>query len=256
MNKEDILKCNSKTDVCKLMNIHPNGSGMKKVNKLLKEYDIPINVFKKDTIYKKNPKYCKECNNKIPYSKRINDFCSSSCSASFTNRGKRLSEEAKLKRSKKLLEYYKINKNNNFIKEKISKICSGCQKEFMVRKTKRELNRVYCSEKCFQTQNAKRLVNITEERIKNGTHKGWQSRNKLSYPEKFFIEVLKNNNLFKKCSVNYVISKRDLGLENHSNYFLDFFFEEKNIDLEIDGKQHEFRKEHDNKRDALLRKKE
>ena len=34
------------------------------------------------------------------------------------------------------------------------------------------------------------------EKVKNGTHKGWQSRNITSYPEKFFISVLKNNNLF------------------------------------------------------------
>lgn len=39
--------------------------------------------------YLSNPKLCKFCNNVIPYEKRINDFCGSSCSCSFTNKGVR-----------------------------------------------------------------------------------------------------------------------------------------------------------------------
>ena len=42
-----------------------------------------------------------------------------------------------------------------------------------------------------------------KERIKNGLHKGWQSRNIISYPEKFFIEVLKNNGLEKEYKFNF-----------------------------------------------------
>ena len=82
------------------------------------------------------------------------------------------------------------------------------------------------------------------------------SRNKISYPEKFFIKVLKNNKIFEKCEVNYKISKSSLGIECHSNYFLDFYFEDKKLDLEIDGKQHnlEDRKESDKIRDEYLTK--
>jgi len=43
---------------------------------------------RKDNIkkYDQNPKKCKECNIKIEYDKRRNDFCSHSCGASFNNR--------------------------------------------------------------------------------------------------------------------------------------------------------------------------
>lgn len=95
-------------------------------------------------------------------------------------------------------------------------------------------------------------------RIKEGKHKGWQSRNILSYPERFFIRVLKRNKINNFCEPNYTIKKRDLGLDDDSNYFLDFYFEEKKIDLEIDGKQYELdeRKESDKNRDKILTKNE
>jgi len=89
-----------------------------------------------------------------------------------------------------------------------------------------------------------------ETLIKNGRHKGWIKRNKLSYPEKFFIDILNNNNI--KYITNYSISKKDLGLNEPYSYFLDFYIEDKNIDLEIDGAQHNKRKEHDKFRDKYL----
>lgn len=39
----------------------------------------------KTSQYNHNPKLCKHCNSIIPYEKRYNNFCNSSCSASFTN---------------------------------------------------------------------------------------------------------------------------------------------------------------------------
>ena len=51
--------------------------------------------------YYENPKICKQCNDPIVYEKRVNMFCSSSCSATYTNkkRGPH-SEETKKKMSK------------------------------------------------------------------------------------------------------------------------------------------------------------
>lgn len=91
---------------------------------------------------------------------------------------------------------------------------------------------------------------------KEGKIKSWKSRNILSYPEKFFITVLKNNNLSEKCLSNYPISFKDLGLNKVSGYFLDFYFPEKKLDLEIDGKQHlaDDRLVSDFYRDKLLKK--
>lgn len=72
--------------------------------------------------------------------------------------------------------------------------------------------------------------------IRNGKgYHGWQSRNSLSYPEKFFKKVLETNNI-KFDGPNYVVKKKDIGINEPSCYFLDFKIG--NVDLEIDGKQH------------------
>ena len=94
-----------------------------------------------------------------------------------------------------------------------------------------------------------------DERIKRGDHKGWQSRNIESYPEKFFKKVL--DNLRIKYLFNHPVKKIDLGINESSCYFLDFYIEifNRRIDLEIDGKQHEYkeRKDKDLIRDSLLK---
>lgn len=87
-----------------------------------------------------------------------------------------------------------------------------------------------------------------KERLKNGTNHTWTSRkNVKSYAELFFEDVLRNNNLLDKSISEYHIN------DNRINYFLDFYFPDSKIDLEIDGSQHELRKEADNKRDEFLK---
>lgn len=77
--------------------------------------------------------------------------------------------------------------------------------------------------------------------VADGTHKGWKSRNIKSYAEIFFEKVLNNN------KIKYIREKKV------GKYFLDFVIG--NIDLEIDGKQHEYkdRQESDLQRDNFLR---
>ena len=69
---------------------------------------------------------------------------------------------------------------------------------------------------------------------KRGTHKGWQSRNIISYAEQFWTQVLDNNNIEYQREVPV--------WHGTANYFLDFVIEhnDKLIDLEIDGKQHTY----------------
>lgn len=95
---------------------------------------------------------------------------------------------------------------------------------------------------------------VQQKLLKEGRHKGWQSRNIISYPEQFWMEVLRNNNI--EYSFNHVVNKKThLGLDDNSNYFLDFLING-NIDLEIDGKQHKYedRAESDKIRDEILTK--
>lgn len=99
------------------------------------------------------------------------------------------------------------------------------------------------------SEDAKKLMS-------EGKIKPWQSRNIISYPEKFFKKVLENNNIEFE-GPNYVVKQKDLGVPDclpSSCYFLDFKIG--NVDLEIDGKQHSYsdRKESDKVRDEYLTK--
>lgn len=105
----------------------------------------------------------------------------------------------------------------------------------------------HCSRECVRADEAinNAIREKALERVKNGTHSGWKTRNIKSYAEKFWEKVLTENNI-KFDRENFETKK----------YFLDFLIEkgEKKIDLEIDGKQHNIqeRKEHDIKRDKFL----
>jgi very-short-patch-repair endonuclease len=251
--KEDILKCKCKSDVCRLLNVPINGVGMKKVEKVFDEYGLSLDIFNKERMYNQKPKLCKECGKEIPYNKKRNNFCDNSCSTSFTNkdRGER-SEETKNKISETLKKQVR-NGERNYVVEYVDKICPTCKETFSVRNVIRETRRNYCSKECALIGMKKNVSKSQKERIKKGLHHGWNSRNILSYPEKFFTKVLKNNNLYEKCSVNHPINKKiDLNVDESWSYFLDFYFEEKKICLEIDGSQHKDRKEHDNLRDERL----
>lgn len=226
-----------------LMNYY--GYANKSAYKMLNEYIITNNI---DTSHWIEPKkYCLNCGKEIIKSKK---FCNSSCAATYNNkkRGRR-SNKTKLKISNSLIKTIKKNKLN-VVNTKIARtrVCVVCKKEFEIpsRKYKGYSNRKTCSYNCM----CKLLSNNINKRIKNGNHNGWNNRKIISYPEQFFIKVLKNNNI--KYRHNYPIKQKDLGIDSHYNYFLDFFLSSKNIDLEIDGSQHSKRKEADRKRDNLL----
>ena len=187
---------------------------------------------------------------KFQYEKKNNKFCSSSCSASYNNKGRIVSDEQKKKTSLSLFG----KKNENQIVKEYKRVCSYCKKEFVVWRLNNNTlsHSKHCSSGCTNSSMKEKVSLSIKENVKNGTHKGWQSRNIESYPEKFFKTVLDNNGI--KYRFNKVISKRSLGLDCDANYFLDFYLEDKNIDLEIDGKQHNYedRIENDELRDFTL----
>lgn len=92
-----------------------------------------------------------------------------------------------------------------------------------------------------------KLRQIQLDRIANGTHKGWTTRNRISYAERFFIKVL---------TLNHVPFERETP---ESSYFIDFAItlaSGHKIALEIDGKQHKLpeRAASDARKDEALRK--
>ena len=137
--------------------------------------------------------------------------------------------------------------------------CLKCHKELYTK-----INVDYYCDKCCQELNIQyhnmydingnviqtsKISDKIREHVKNGTHKGWVSRNIISYPEKFFMKVLENNKIEYKH--NFPIKKTNLGSKNQNCYFLDFLLENK-FDLEIDGDQHKYRQQSDLVRDELL----
>lgn len=97
--------------------------------------------------------------------------------------------------------------------------------------------------KCCKHDDAyrRKLSLISKQNMAIGKIHSWNSRNIKSYAECFWENVLSNNN------IKFEREKRVSG------YFLDFVIGA--IDVEIDGKQHEYadRKESDEKRDAYLK---
>lgn len=229
--------------------------------------------------YYKNPNYCIHCGKVISYEKRYNKCCSQSCAISLSNiqKGER-TKETKLKISNSIKKHFLSDKYitykdaikqnllcnlNNITNEIVlndtisyntikihSKNCIVCGKQITpyFSKIGRLSCRKTCSIECNKELTKLNGQNIQENLIKNDIHKGWKSRNILSYPEKFWIEVLKNNN------INFIPNKPLK--HNNSNYFLDFYIEVNNrkIDLEIDGKQHKYedRKKSDKIRDEFI----
>jgi very-short-patch-repair endonuclease len=192
-------------------------------------------------------KICENCSEEHDGSYGSGRFCSSKCSRGFSTKNKRK----------------KINENVSIsLKKRWENMSDECKKEHAERckheqtkETKKKIsekNKLYWKDnheakqrlsnfrkgKKTSEETKKKLSDIMKKRVKEGKHKGWQSRNIKSYSEKFFVNVLKENGL-DDYIFNFPIKKKSLGIDCNANYFLDFFFENKKLDLEIDGKQHE-----------------
>lgn len=157
-------------------------------------------------------------------------FCCRACANSRVH-----SKETKVKISTRLTK--------NISGEEL-KFCKDCGKLLNYR------NKSGFCQSCYahqpHTEESKRKQSET---MKSKCYPRWNiHRDEPSYAEKFFMTVLQNNN------IEY---KREYAVANNKKhfYYLDFYIEKngKKIDLEIDGKQHEERLEHDNFRDAYLK---
>jgi very-short-patch-repair endonuclease len=193
---------------------------------------------KYERIKKECPVCKKEFETKKGHSKET-FTCSVSCSNSLNPKRIKNPNPVKKKRI-----YIPVS-NPKSSKPKSEKECAICNSNFFGTKKART-----CSKECSNQLQR----NIMNEKVLNGEHKGWATRNISSYPEEFFKVVLNNLNL--PYEFNFPVSKPSLGVKSSSSYFLDFYIqiEQRKIDLEIDGKQHEYtdRKESDQERDSLL----
>ena len=193
---------------------------------------------------KKHIIICKKCG-KQEIVKAYRKFCDK-CRIKYTN------NNGTIKRIKNNTQLHKTN-------------CPSCNKEIWSKTTdivycydcvellNKRLHQLYTSEgrKLVSSKTRKKISEAIKNKISKGEFCGWKSRNIESYPEKFWKQVLKNNNI--KYKFNFPISKKKLGLNQMSSYFLDFALNHK-IDLEIDGKQHKYKEriKSDIERDKVL----
>lgn len=186
---------------------------------------------------------CEKCGKVVLEKYGSGRFCSRKCANSH-----RYTKETKTKIGESLRKYFSSNSRVP------TKVCICCGKSFTPgRIINGNLSKAKtCSEECRKIIKAQNTKNLQEKLIKEGRHKGWKTRNIESYAEKFFKQVLKNNNI--DYEFNKPIEKSELNVQENGCYFLDFALTNK-IDLEIDGKQHKLkeRQEHDKIRDERLK---
>jgi len=188
-------------------------------------------------------KVCENCGKEHNGSYASGRFCSSKCARGFSTKAKR--KEINHTISKKLKG--RSNETPHLTKNKEIKICLECKKEY----TTRIKTQLYCSQECARKNNGcteharKSISGKVQERLQNGTFSGWKSRKdkEPSYPEKYFISLFENEKI-EGWKRDYKVGR----------WFIDFAFIEKKLALEIDGKQHEERKEKDKIKDDFLEK--
>lgn len=85
-----------------------------------------------------------------------------------------------------------------------------------------------------------------------GTWPPMMTNRKKSYAEQYWEQVLQNSGV--EYTYNYLVKHSDLGVvsEKLTWYKLDFYLPKYNLDLEIDGSQHEDQAEHDKIRNSRL----
>lgn len=253
MKKKNLINIikNSKSKYEILINFwgYTNSRIYQYLEKFILENGVDVSHLEKK---EKENKNCLQCGKIIiKYGKK---FCSRSCSISYNNIKRKLTLKTKKKISQSLKKFNSNKITNSNASGITTRICEICGKIFNIKRTKsNHLSRKKCcSDICSKKLRSIKAKISINKIIKDGKHKGWIKRNITSYPEKFFINVLNNNNI--KYRHNYPVQKKELGLNSTYSYFLDFFIENKKIDLEIDGKQHERRKKNDKYRDKLLKK--
>lgn len=157
-------------------------------------------------------------------------FCSEKCARAFVTKAKR--KEINEKVSTKLSGRTYPNRGYKLPRKLL--ICSECGQTKEVSIT--NFNR-FCSRSCAMSYSQKKLA-------QDGKHNGFPSRKekKPSWAEQFVIDFLNQKNI--KFIRDYKVNR----------FFADFAFIDKMVILEIDGKQHNERKEYDQNRDSLISK--
>lgn len=178
---------------------------------------------------------CENCNKEHEGSYGSGRFCCIKCARGFATKYNRV--EISNKVSDTLL---KRRETTKYKTDFSVRYCKLCNKQLGRRNVTGLCYDCSNKNRTFSQETKKKISDSIQTRVKNGTWKGWKSRNIISYSERFWAKVLDNN------KIKYIREKKV------GKYFLDFVIG--NIDLEIDGKQHRYkdRIESDRIRDGYL----
>lgn len=201
--------------------------GRSKVALVLKERFLKGKILrdiKRIENYNIKGKSCLNCNVLIPYEKRMNKFCSSKCSASFNNTGRKVqySEEAK----KKLKEVGRISglRNIGYINQQKGwtqneKKCFICNKIFIVDCITK--NKKMCSNECKKKWHALNNPRESKTYSKWGHYKGIYCAS--SWELGFLVYNLDLGKDIKRCEITFEYNMNG----QEKIYFPDFFMENK-----------------------------
>jgi hypothetical protein len=136
--------------------------------------------------YNKNPKLCKHCQNPIPYDKKVNNFCNSSCSGSYntSNRDKSVIEKTKAtwrNKNKSLVELRKAGK----VKQPKNQIEPNAPYSKLFRCTCQ-----HCGYKALYRTQQKYCNNCSHLYSHDGRAKFWFTFNVFHYPDLFDLSLI------------------------------------------------------------------
>lgn len=235
---DDILKhvfdtCTSTMNILELLGYEPYKIRGQKCKEILKIYANQIGVNIEDyksnnikfRIYNELHPVCKTCGKDLTYFqyKQKQEFCCSSCAATYNNKHrilsknilKKFSQEQNIEELQSRKRNYVLNteliKQGKILNDKnitykehyidITKlgvhICQVCGNTFIPSITvKGNISKsTTCSDICHKQLVSEKSKQALQKLINDGRHKGWMSRNITSYPENFWINVLNNNHI-------------------------------------------------------------
>lgn len=161
-------------EVLDKLNVKDNGGNKRSLKNFIKNNFINTEHFTQKLtkeLYQKNPKLCKYCGKPIPWDKRENNFCNSSCAASFNNKTRTKDVYLKISTSLKLHNEVSIERINQEISlNSQPRYCINCGKELLKRQDK------FCCGKCLQEYQRNEYIN----KWKNGEESGLSGEYGLS----------------------------------------------------------------------------
>jgi hypothetical protein len=207
-------------------------------------------VRKNQNNYYLEPNKCQSCSSIIPYEKRMNKFCNSSCAAKLNNtkrpsrkkpKVKKLcAQQAKPVKERQLILPFIFSKtfSRNSFKPSICEICNGVTHARIIRKT--------CGrEQCVKTRQS---VTASDRLRKRHASSEKMGSSQKSYLEKSFEEWL----VATYPKISYEDEKGFWNPILRKNYVVDFIFPDLNLIVELDGTQHRNTIEKDRIRDEYL----